>query len=184
MGKLGAFFVNVVILAGIIIVLLVPWYIYSNFQNFNPNIIATIAAALIGGFFALKGYSETKKREIAAHHFIGKKNAYTNFIKLLLDIMIAHKEDTPLPKEGLSKEEAITKIREFKQLLIAWGGTDMINAYNNYVIKTSLDITDEERYLLTEDLLCAIRKDLGHDNAKLKRGEIVKMFSDGEVKEF
>ncbi len=55
MEKLGAFFAYVVVLAGIIMVLLVPWYIYANLQNFNPNIIATIAAALIGGFFALKG---------------------------------------------------------------------------------------------------------------------------------
>ena len=164
-------------LVTVIVIAFAIWFVYAKWEDFDANTLATVFTGLV----VIYGYSETKKRETATRHFIGKKDAYEAFIEFLLDVIYAHKENNSLPKEGLSREEVLLKIRKFKHLLITWGGTDIINAYNNYVIKTSLDITDEERYLLTDDLLHAIRKDLGHDNARLKRGEIIKMLSDGEV---
>ena len=176
MEKLGAFFAYVVVLAGIIMVLLVPWYIYANLQNFNPNIIATIAAALIGGFFALKGYSEAKKREVSARHFIEKKNAYADFIDLLFDLIKEQKKGTPLSEEYMAES-----MNKFQRVLITWGSPNTISTYNKFLKNANPDNSSNILFLM-DDLLHAIRKDLGHDNTKLGRGDLVGMFLDEKSK--
>ncbi len=168
-------------LGTIIVIAFAIWFAYTKWEDLDANTIATVFTGLV----IIYGYSETKKRETAARHFIEKKNAYTEFIEFLSHVIDAHNEENPTPREGLrNKKEAIAKIRKFKHQLIPWGGADIINAYNNYVIKTNSENTDRNLLLLTDDLLRAIRKDLGHDNARLKRGDLIKIFSDDEVKEF
>ena len=178
MEKLGAFFAYVVVLAGIIIVLLVPWYIYANLQNFNPNIIATIAAALIGGFFALKGYSESKKREVAARHFSEKKIAYKNFTDMIFRLV-----QNAGTKNAVSQKDISKAIYNFRNEIIVWGDAETLRAYEGLSKGENPDADNGDTLISMDTLLRAIRKDLGHNDRKLKKGEIVKIFLNDEGKE-
>ncbi len=61
---------------------------------------------------------------------------------------------------------------EFHKNILFWGSDQVIKAYNQYRFKQgSIDARMED----FEDLILAFRKDVGHNNKKLKKFDILKM---------
>ncbi len=181
MKKTWSFFTVVVLVIIIVIISLLLWFIYANWTDFNPNTVATVFTGLI----IMYGYYETKKREIAARHFIEKKNAYTEFINFICKL--SSQSNQKNQKNQISEKEMINQIEKFKRVLITWGSADTIDAYNNYTRTSGKTVSDEDKethvLFLMDDLLRNIRKDLGHDNAGLNSGELIGIFLNDESKE-
>ncbi len=166
-------------LGTVIVIALAIWFIYANWADFEPNTIAGIFVALFTGLVAIRGYSETKKREIVARHFSEKKNVYMKFIDMLIKVLKGQKEETPVEQEDL-----VEAMYNFRGEMIIWGGADTINAFDKYIKNAELDDTTGEcdPLLVVDDLLRAMRKELGHNDDSLKRGRIVGMLLDVEGK--
>lgn len=157
----------------IIVIAFAIWFVYAKWEDLDANTLATVFTGLV----VIYGYSETKKRETVARHFIEKKNAYGDFINFICKI-------SERKNQGKNSfQEMVNKTETFKRALITWGGKDIIDAYNRYTRTANPATTDKDLFLLVDDLLRAIRKDLGHNDSKLKRGELVGMFLDNESKE-
>ena len=66
------------------------------------------------------------------------------------------------------------------QELTIWGSDDMLRAYHTFRVATLSQAAGKATPLQTifavEDLLMAIRKDVGHKNKDLKRGSILRLF--------
>ena len=80
---------------------------------------------------ALVTHYQTKKREINARHFADKREGYMHMIDLLFDLIMSVKKG-----EELSEEVMLKKIMPFKKALIVWGGPQIIEAWNQFEMKS------------------------------------------------
>ncbi len=159
----------------IIVIAFAIWFVYAKWEDLDANTIATVFTGLV----VIYGYSETKKREIEARHFSEKKVAYKEFTRILVQLLKGQKENNPIPQK-----ELVDAMYKFRGEMIVWGGTDTINAFDEYLKNAELDDgADASNVLLVvDDLLRAMRKELGHNDDSLKRGRIVGMLLDGDGK--
>ena len=146
--------------------------------------IVTIGGAIVAGIIK---HSHTKQREILAHqhaqerevaarHFESQQDGYQKFLNLLFR-MFASGQD----QSKVRPKEIVEAIRSIKKMALFSSGPEMIQAWDEFEIRlqeyTRPPITDAAALnlnLALDDLLRAIRKDLGHDDRVLERGEIVK----------
>lgn len=64
---------------------------------------------------------------------------------------------------------------DFNQKLIIWGSDEVVTAFSKY--RTS--VSDPDLIMIAvENLLLAIRKDLGHNNNNLSNGRLLSIFVD------
>ena len=64
---------------------------------------------------------------------------------------------------------------DFKKELMVWGNHEVLQAYRIYEESASDKSSSVDILLTTDELLRAIRKDLGHDDSQLKSGELIAM---------
>ncbi len=134
----------------------------------DPGITAAIIAALIavaGGIFS---HNQTQKREIKARHFTEKKKAYMLFTDLMFKIILSVKNGTQVAQKDLEKG-----MMAFKRELLIWGDQDVLQTCEKYEQIAANKPEPREILLATDELLRAMRKDLGHDDSQLKPFDLV-----------
>lgn len=154
------------------------WF-YNQVLSIDPR----ISAALITGFLAIIATSLTitipkyleKKMEIDEHHREQKSGMYKELLEFLFKLFMGPKID-----KSLSQEEIVEFMARFTENLILWGSEDVITKYRAYRIhylqrELGTKTTMKEIEIL-ENLLLAIRKDMGHKDKKLIRGDILSLF--------
>ena len=70
---------------------------------------------------------------------------------------------------------------KFSQQITLWGSNEVIqkwNKFRNYSVKHDKDpsLPSEDILFIIEDIIYAIRKDMGHKDKVLKRGELLSLF--------
>ncbi len=94
-----------------------------------------------------------------------------------------------LEKERPTENEMIKFMAEITQELVIWGSDEMLNAFYKFRM-TSIENTGGDSsnpfgvLIMVEDLLLAIRKDLGHKNKNVSRGKILGLFVNDLPSEF
>ena len=147
------------------------WLFIVNIRKAESSVIVGLIGFLGMISAALVTHYQTKKREISSRHFADRRDGYMKMIDLIFDIMQATKKD-----EKLSQEEMIEKIIPFKKTILIWGGTKIIEAWNQFEL-TDLNSEDSTARLLKMDhVLKAIRKDLGHDDSTMSPGSLIALF--------
>lgn len=136
-----------------------------------------VSAAVIGAIsvigMGIWSHYSTRILEINSRHFIEKKTAYLGFINIIFDLFDAQGEGKKIKQETLIKQ-----LMKFKQELMVWGDQAVIEALQIYEYKSALSPKDNnatEQLLIADDLLRAIRKDLGHNDSQLMRGSLIGM---------
>lgn len=173
------------VLFGLIICTILVWWIYiflaSSFKWFSgleskvaASIITASAVALVStaGLIISKQYEH--KREIRHEHNKKKIPVYEELIGFTSKIQFAEK----LGKEPVTEQEIFEFTATFTSKLVIWGGEDVIKSYCRFrdmgvETKDSLSVNILFEY---ENLLCNIRKDLGHKDKSIKRGDILRLF--------
>jgi hypothetical protein len=149
------------------------WIFIQSLLEADPGITAAVIgviAVMVGGIWS---YYFTRCCEINSRYFIEKKNVYMRLIDLIFDMFKAIKKETEL-----TETEMFERMFEFKREVMVWGDQAVINALETYERKSAALLNNEnpsETLLVVDDLLRAIRKDLGHDDMQLKRGSLVGM---------
>lgn len=153
----------------------------SKVTGANFTTIATLITALISVFGVLiaavlsyramlKSKQAEKQKEIEQELRKQKAPIYEEFSELLFKVLKTSKSGEEVPQE-----ELLEFIFKFNQKLLVWGGNNVIKEWSNFRVNTQSD--DKYAVLFSvEDMLLAIREDMGHSNAKLKRGELLSVF--------
>ena len=135
----------------------------------------SIKAGLIGIFgmlsVTLVVHYQTKKREINARHFADKRDGYMHLIDLIFELLFSIKAG-----KSLSEKTMQVKMIKFKKSLLVWGGPEIIEAWNQYELKADENLPSVEYILEMENVLRAVRKDLGHNDSTLKFGSLSALF--------
>lgn len=154
-------------------------FFYNQVLSIDPR----ISAALITGLIAIIATSLTitipkyleKRMEIEEHLREKKSQTYKELVELLFKILMGSKTN-----ESLTESEFIKFMSRFTENLILWGSEEVIQSYKAYrmyfINRKEGEALTLESINLTENLLLAIRKDMGHKNKGLQQGDILSLF--------
>lgn len=136
------------------------------------NYFITSLAAALGSFLAIViTHYLTKRREALGRQFRPRQEAYEEMFTLVRDIV----------KQGSRIQPDLDAVLRLKVQMLMWGSADTIQAW--IALEDGSTAADPvERVLLFEDVLRAIRRDLGHDDSRLRRGELWTLFVAAEEK--
>ena len=165
-------------LVALVVLGLSGWFIFALAQTgvgFQSGVLGLIGVATAG----IMAHRSATRRDIAARHFETKRAAYTGFIDLTFEMIMADK----LNKKTLTEQELMSKIVNFKKDLLTWADADVIKTWMDIEVSNLEKPSEDnpaETLLVWDRLLRAIRKDLGKDDSKLKAGDLVALFLNAE----
>lgn len=81
-----------------------------------------------------------------------------------------------LGKEKLTEDQAKAVVAELAEILTIWGSDRVLKSFGDFKVKTMESPEAINSLFYIEDLWYAIRKDLGHKNKGLGRGDILRVF--------
>ncbi len=181
MKKLTAFLTG---LLGLFFLLIVGYFFYeiililvNNIEKININIfIAVIGGTITISSFFITRYLE-KKKIIEVEIRNKKIPIYEEFFQFYFKVVINNKSG-----ENMSHEEMVDFFRSFNQKAIIWFPDKMLKSYVDWrknLINFSNN-NDEEKLIATifeqEELINQFRKDIGHSNKHLVKGDITSLY--------
>lgn len=147
---------------GLGFIALLGWAIYS----FTTNIPASVVTPIILAGVAIYVQRETKRREIESRHFEYKIEKYSKFVDLLFRI------GEP-SRKGIPQNKLVEEMIELKKVIMIWGRAETIRAFQEFGKASQKDKDEMNVVLQGENIIKAIRKDLGHDDRQLKTGDLI-----------
>ena len=97
---------------------------------------------------------------------------YSEFVNLIFDLMIATKTDKPM-----SDKEIMERIIRFSKQVTLYGSNKVVKRWAKYRISLGkLTLTTAESLTQLEDILFAIREDLGMKKRGMKKGNLLSLF--------
>ena len=130
---------------------------------------ASISVSLIS--LVVSKYLESKAaiiQEIRAK----KIPIYEELISVLMRFVFAQK----LGLEPMSESELMKFMAEFTEKITVWGSDDVIKAWRKFRLSAGGGSNPQSILFVYEDMLLAIRKDLGHKNSGFKKGTLLGLF--------
>lgn len=157
---------------------LISW-IASQLSNLDSNVAAAIVAAaatvLVSVVTLLVGKAMEVRTEIREEHRRRKIPVYESLIKFMSRATMGEKVGKK-PTEAETLEFFI----EFTQDLMIWGSNEVISSWVEWrktANENSMDGQKGRSILYSyEDLVFAIRKDLGHRSGVLEKGDMLRLF--------
>ncbi len=152
---------------------LLSW-ISGVFSALNPTVAVGILAAsatiLVSVTSALLSkrleYQASIRKEIRER----KVPVYEKLIGFIFRVFKGVKENKPV-----TEQEMLDFMMGFTQNIIVWGSDEVIDKFQKFRVAST---SGEQANILfiIEDILLAIRKDLGHKNKDLTKGKILSLF--------
>ena len=142
----------------------------------NDNIRAALISVVAIASVTLYSNWQIKKREREARFFTEKQPAYQRFVDLLFDM-------AKNPDKNINHNKIRIEMMDFHKYITIWGNANMIKAYNEFSSPVEEQAEPINRHLLLENLLYAVREDLGHDDSSLDRGDLVRTMIDKKARQ-
>jgi len=180
MNRLRTILLVVIVLGVIAAAALGVWIAFSSILKWITAQESQIGAAIIafvstvvGGIGAvLIAQQRSKSREIAESHRPNKIKIYSNFITTMIGIIQKHKgSDTTVLENSKEIEDFFF---DFTTQVVLWGSPRVLRhyaAFRKIGQAPNLNIV-----LVMDDIMQAMRKDIGLSNRGLSRGDLMKMF--------
>ena len=155
---------------------LIRW-ISSQAGNADPSVVAALMAGsgtILGSVFIASFNARRAQERAAEEANRGKKiEAYNTFVVSLMEMLNNQKG-----KEGEVSVEDLGFMNEFVPQLMVHGGPAVIKAFGEWrTIGDSISNKDNKEILAcVENLLLAMRSDLGISNQGLKKYELLGLF--------
>lgn len=155
------------------------WFIYTLIKapaEFQSGILA-----LMGSVAAvIWAHNSAKRRDIEARHFTEKRAAYVGLVNTMYDVMVGKK----VGKKPITSIQLATKLLDFKKMLLIWASAKVIKEWNKIETRHLSDENDPvTTMLIWDDFLREMRKDLGKNDSKLPRGELVALMLKADEKD-
>ena len=167
---------------GIIILLLYGlYYVYLHVRVIFSGLPKEILAPIIAGSFtiiasfitvSLGRYLE-RKSVAEQEHRAKKAPLYQELVNFVLRTSANNGEDK------MSEDEQLKFLLRFTETLLIWGSSDVINKWSIFrkqLIDPDPSVSSIDSLFLLENVLLAIRKDMGHKHSNFKKGDILCLF--------
>ena len=154
-------------LAVLVVLGMLTWLVHALSQA-DPNVQSGVLALIGIVAAAIIAHGSAKKREIAARHFESKRKAYTDFVDTMWEMLAEH-------RQGMDP-----KMSEHEKNLLTSADANVIKTWHE-IQKTIREIRSSGKrdpqalLLIFDDLFRAIRKDLGNDDERLERGDLMSL---------
>lgn len=156
----------------------IRWAVHV-FQGLNREVAAAIVAALGTAVVTLLSVLATRvfERRGAVERAQQERRipVYEEFVSGLLQFF-----GKTIQEPEVDHSADVTKLMAaFTEKVIIWGSDDVVQLWGRYQYQIRAAQTDEQRAEMTfmlEQLLLGLRRDLGHANKKLGRGDLLKTF--------
>ena len=135
--------------------------------------VAASATVLVGVLGVLLSQWFTKGREIAEAHRAKKVELYRSFIQVMLKHLKEAKDRTGDSGDLTPNEEVVDFFRGFAGDLMLWGSPEVVRRFQRF--RTLSARGNEDVLLAVDDLLRAMRSDLGNRTWTLPRGSLIKI---------
>ena len=170
--------ISLAVLAGLVWVLYtVLARLVAHLMTLSPNVAASIIAASATVLVATLSVLLAKRLEIRTlifkEHRDKKIPIYEGLIKFFFDVMFKAKKGAPV-----SEAEILDFLQGFVEKITVWGSDDVLKAVIAFKSQAS-DVTAQDpakSLFVLENMLFAIRRDLGHKNKNLKQGDLLSLF--------
>ena len=136
---------------------------------------ATIAFAgtvIVGIVTVVIGQQHSKSRELAEAHRPKKTELYNEFITKMIGMLRMYKGEDSKAVEGDKDIEEF--FYAFTTDVVLWGSSDVLRHYARF--RSAGRDHNPTIILIVDDVMQAMRKDLGLSNRGLSRGDLMKMF--------
>ena len=167
-----------IIIYGISLLLSKFWSIFSSVDpKLGVGIIATSGTIIVTLISVLVSKHLERKAQILSHLREKKVPIYEKIINFIFSLTFAEK----LGKQAPTEKEIVKFFAEVTQELVVWGSDEMIDAFYKFRTESINNAdglqTEPNGILFTvENLLLAIRKDLGHQNKNIPKGKLLSLF--------
>jgi len=146
--------------------------------NLNPSVLAALIAAsgtvLATVLAHLVERYIAKSRDIREAHRQYKTELYRSFFESIVGHMQSAVKEKGKAKKAQYQRELVVFLQKFIRDLILWASPTVISGFKRMIKKASEN--PMEAMVLMDDLMREIRKDLGHSNRGLARGDLWKLF--------
>lgn len=146
------------------------------FNYLKPETFIALIAGLLPAIIFWRLQIRREKKE--HHNWLLRNNkAYLiDFVDNLAKTL--HSKE----KESEKEKKIFESLKSFTPALVVWGTPDMITAWNE-LGKNELKDANNNSIRMAEQLLRMIRKELGHDDSGLRKGEVMSTFIKGDEKD-
>jgi len=158
---------------------LIGWIVYAFFQylsvvpkELGAALIAAAATILVATATVMIGRYYERKRELDALFRDKKTEIYDEFLQRFFGLFFNAGE----PEAPDIGGDLVPFLREFTRKLILWSGPEVIEAFVTWKNHLANGTPDAKSIFLTEAFLLAIRKDLRHSNAGIRKGFYAHLF--------
>ena len=172
--------IMIIIGIGIGVFFVIKWLIiiFSGLQKeVAAAIIAATGTVLVSVISVMVGKYLERKRSIEQELRNKKIPMYNGFVEFWLNFMMSEK----ITGKQITEKETIKYFNKFTQELMVWGSDEVVSLWSQY--RRKFVNQDPEKpdpsfnnMFEFEKLLLAIRKDTGHKNKGLKRGDLLGLF--------
>lgn len=177
--KFGTTLVSIVLVVGSVYGI---WWLVSLFHHVfvvssppvQAAVIAGSATVLISVFSLIWSARQQIFREIQAEHRKQKSEIYEEFIQFLFDALLSNK----LGKPAVDEQKMAEYFAKFNQRMIVWGSDEVMKEYILFRARSAnaANLPPKKMLQTWEQLLYAIRRDLGHNNKDLDEGDLLRLF--------
>lgn len=163
---------------GIGLFYLIKWLIlvFSGIQKeVAAAIVATVGTILVSVISVTVGKYYERKRSIEQELREKKIPMYNRFVEFFINFMMSEK----LTGKQMGEKDALAFFNKFTQEIMVWGSDEVVSLWSSYrriFINPDNGETSYNNLFEFEKLLLAIRKDTGHKNKGLKRGDLLGLF--------
>jgi hypothetical protein len=151
------------------------WCVYKFFEyvsavpkELGAALVAAAATVLVATLTVVLGRYYERKKERDALYRDKKTEIYDEFLKEFFPVLYGETRD--------SQADLVAFLREFTRKLILWSGPEVIEAFAAWKDHLAKGKPDAQSIFLTEAFLLAIRKDLRHLNAGIRKGFFARLF--------
>ena len=152
------------------------WKLFSTVEPaLGAALVAASATVLVSVLSVLLSKRSESKALIASQLREKKVPVYEKIVNHIFLITFADK----LGKQPPTEEGNIQFFANTTTELIIWGSKEIVDAFGDFrfQIMKITESTDPKVVLASvEDLLLAIRKDLGHNHPNFKRGQLLRLY--------
>ncbi len=163
---------------GIGLFYLIKWLIlvFSGIQKeVAAAIVATVGTILVSVISVTVGKYYERKPSIEQELREKKIPMYNRFVEFFINFMMSEK----LTGKQMGEKDALAFFNKFTQEIMVWGSDEVVSLWSSYrriFINPDNGETSYNNLFEFEKLLLAIRKDTGHKNKGLKRGDLLGLF--------
>jgi hypothetical protein len=144
-------------------------------SNIAVAIIAAAGTVLVSVLSVVLGKVYESRQLIQKEHREKKTPVYEDLIKFVSQVLMGEKTG-----DVLSEKEMAKFMAEFNQRIMVWGSDEVMVALVKWrrvmIDEKALETSPVKAMFSYEELIFAIRRDLGHRNKKLARGDVLAVF--------